>query len=271
MNRYKQLLFLIIPILFMTSCEFISNTFEYRKTAKEFTEALIKEDYDKCVDLFAMEHEMAQNVNVDTMKAGLPNFRELITNNFGEDLEYTLMSAEKKFSTVEGESTPPGATNVLVQIENHEDFGVLKLLFDDSSKKIMNLNTLNVKEKIPNMLPFWLFGILAICIPIFNIYVIRQIKKSKLKRKWLKYLAVLFFNVPAITYSAISGIGIKLLNFQIMLGISFSYMGYMNSMWTFGIPLGAIYWLWKLKNINENDLQEIEFENTEILDSLENE
>jgi len=255
MNRNGQLIILIIPILLLTSCEFISNTFKYRKTTEEFTEALIKEDYDKCIDLFAIEHEMAQSINVDSMKAGLPKFRELITNNFGEQLEYTLMSSEKKFSTLEGESTPPNATDVLVQIKNKEEYGVLKLLFDDSSKKIMNLNMLNAKENIPNMLPFWLFGILVICIPIFNIYVIRQIKKSKLQRKWLKYLAVLFFNVPAITYSAISGIGLKLLNFQIMLGISFSYMGYINSMWTFGIPLGAIYWLWKLKNFNEKDLQ----------------
>lgn len=271
MNRNNQLLILIIPILLLTSCEFISRTFEYRKTTEEFTEALLKEDYDKCVDLFAMEHEMAQNVNVDTMKAGLPNFRELIINNFGEELEYTLMSAEKKFSTVEGESTAPNTTNVLVQIENKEEFGVLKLLFDDTSKKILNLNTLNVKEKIPSMLPFWLFGLLAICIPIFNIYVINQIRKSNLKRKWLKYLAVLFFNVPAITYSAISGLGFKLLNFQILLGISFGYMGYMNSMWAFGIPLGGIYWLWKLRNRNEEVEERNEIANDEILDNIENE
>ena len=271
MKPINQLLILIIAILLMSSCEFFSNSVEYRKTTEDFMEALINGDYDKCVDLFAMQHEMAKNINVDTMKAGLPKFRELITNNFGEQLEYTLMSTEKKFSTIEGESTPPNATDVLVQIENREEFGVLKLLFDDSSNKIMNLNTLNVKEKIPNMLPFWLFGILAICIPVFNIYVIRQIIKSNLKRKWLKYLAVLIFNVPAITYSAISGIGIKLLNFQIMLGISFSYMGYMNSMWTFGIPLGALYWLWKLKNINDTNPQQSEFEDTDILDNIENE
>lgn len=255
----------------MTSCEFISNSFEYRKTTEEFTEALIKEDYDKCVDLFALEHEMAQNINVDTLKAGLPKIRESITNNFGEHLEYTLMSIEKKFSTIEGESTPSNTTDIFVQIENKEEFGVLKLLFDDSSQKIMNLNILNGKEKIPNMLPFWLFGIVAICIPVFNIYVIRLIRKSNLKRKWLKYLAVLFFNVPAITYSAFSGIGIKFLSFQIMLGISFSYMGYMNSIWAFGIPLGAIYWIWKLKIVDKNEMQQIEIEDDEILDSLKNE
>ena len=268
MNRNNQLLIIIISILTLPSCEFISNTFEYRKTTEEFTNALIKENYDKCVDLFAMEHEMAQNVNVDTMKAGLPVFRERIVDNFGEKLEYTLMSAEKKFSTIEGESTAPNTTNVLVQIENQEDFGILKLLFDDTSKKILNINTLNVREKIPNMLPFWLFGFLAICIPIFNIYVINQIRKSNLKRKWLKYLAVLFFNVPALTYSAVGGLSFKLLNFQILLGISFSYMGYMNSIWSFGIPLGGLFWLWKLRNRSDEKEQNGKNENDEIIDSI---
>jgi len=271
MNRNIQLLILIIPILLMTSCEFIGNTFEYQKTTEEFTKALINEDYDKCVELFAMEHEMAENVNIDTMKAGLPILRELIISNFGEELEYTLMSAEKKFSTVEGESTAPNTTHILVQIENQNEFGVLKLLFDDTSKKILNLNALNVKEKIPNMVSFWLFGLLAICIPIFNIYVINQIRKRNIKRKWLKYLAILFFNVPAITYSAVGGLGFKLLSFQILLGISFGYMGYMNSMWAFGIPFGGIYWLWKLKNRNNKEEENIEVRYDEILNNTENE
>jgi hypothetical protein len=120
-------------------------------------------------------------------------------------------------------------------------------LFDDKSKKILNINTLDVKEPIPSMAFFWIFGLVAICIPIFNIYVIRQIKRSNLKKKWLKYIAVIFLNVPAITYSAVTGIALKLLNFQILLGISFGYMGYLSSFWTFGIPLGGLYWLWKLK------------------------
>lgn len=95
---------------------------------------------------------------------------------------------------------------------------------------------------------FWLFGLIAICIPIFNIYVIRQIKRSDLNNKWLKYIAVIFLNVPAITYAAVNGLSFKLLNFQILFGISFGYMGFLNSFWSFGIPLGGLYWFWKLKH-----------------------
>jgi hypothetical protein len=111
----------------------------------------------------------------------------------------------------------------------------------------LNINKLDVKQPIPSMTIFWLFGLLTICIPIFNVYVIRQIKKSDLRRKWLKYIAVIVLNVPAITYAAVNGLSFKLLNFQILLGLSFSYMGFFNSFWTFGIPFGGLYWIWRLR------------------------
>ncbi len=113
---------------------------------------------------------------------------------------------------------------------------------------------LEVKEPKPNMLLFWLFGIFPLAVLLFNIYVILKIKKSKLSKKWLKYLAVLFFNVPAITYAAVGGLSFKLLSFQIFFGIGFTMMGYLGSVWTFGIPLGGIYWLWKLNQHKERQI-----------------
>ncbi len=204
-----------------------------------------------------MEHEMAKNTNIDTMKMGLANFRQPIVNNWGTELEYSFMKSEKKFSTVEADNTPPNTTLVLVEFNNQKEFGVLQVLFDDNSGKILNIKTLDVKAPIPSMTLFWLFGLLAICIPVFNIYVIRQIKRSNLKKKWLKYIAVIFLNTPAITYAAVNGLSFKLINFQILLGVSFGYMGYLNSYWTFGIPLGGLYWFWKLRQ-QKNEVTEPE-------------
>ena len=241
----------------LTSCEFISNTFKYKETTKEFIENLLKEDYDKCVAFIAMEHDMAKNTNIDTMKMGLQNFRQRIVSNFGTELDYSFMKSEKKFSTVESENTPPNTTVVLVEFSNKNEFGVFKVLFDDASKKILNINTLDVKEAIPSMIIFWLYGLLALCVPVFNIYVIRQIKRSNLNKKWLKYIGVILLNVPALTYAAVGGFSFKLLNFQIMLGISFTYMGYLNSAWTFGLPLGGLYWFWKLKQKSSPKVEQL--------------
>ena len=87
--------------------------------------------------------------------------------------------------------------------------------------------------------------------------MIRRVKRSSLERKWLKYIAIFFFNTPAITYSAVSGMSFSLLNFQVLLGLSVSFMSYVGSFWSFGIPLGGIYWLWKIRRRNEelNDLE----------------
>lgn len=255
MNRTNLIVLTILTASLLTGCDFIKNTLTYKDKTKEFVEVLIKEDYNKCVDLMAMEHEMAKNTNIDTLKMGLANFRQLIVNNWGTKLEYSLRKSEKKFSTIEADNTPPNTTLVFVEFNNQKYFGVLQVLFDDNSKKILNIKTLDVKAPIPTMTYFWLFGLLAICIPIFNIYVIRQIKKSELKKKWLKYIAVIFLNVPALTYATVNGFSLNLLSIQILLGISFGYMGFLNSYWTFGIPLGGLYWFWKLRQRKNEQLE----------------
>ncbi|UZD24188.1 hypothetical protein PBT90_12415 [Algoriphagus halophytocola] len=260
----KRTLLLFLTLTILSGCEFISNTFDYKDKTEEFVEALLQENYDRCVELFAMGHEMARNTNPDSLKAGLGNFRNLVVDNFGSELDYSLMKSEKTWSTIEENNTPPNTTVVLVQFSNETHFGVFKVLFDDQTKKILNINTLDVKEQIPNMTLFWLFGLIVICVPIFNIYVIRLIKKSDLKKKWLKYIALVFFNVPAITYSAVGGFSFSLLSFQILLGMSFNYMGYLNSAWTLGIPLGGLYWLWKIKTRKPNeDVEQVELDKTE--------
>lgn len=247
MIKSKHILLTLLTASMLTSCEFISNTFQYKDTASQFIESLLEEDYDKCVDYMAMEHEMAKGTDIETMKTGFKNFRESIVSDFGTELTYSFMKSEKTFSSEESKNTPPNTTVVFVEFSNNKEFGVFKVLFDDTSKKILNINKLDVKRPIPPMTIYWLYGLLALCVPVFNIYVIRQIKRSDLKKKWLKYLGVIFLNVPAFTYAPVEGFSFHLLNFQFMLGISFSYMGYLNSAWTFGLPLGGIYSLWKVK------------------------
>jgi len=247
MKTINKILITILISSLLTSCDFINNSFTAKDKTKELVDAVLQEDYDKAVGYLAMDHEMAKDTDIDKMNAGLVEFREMIVKNFGTELDYTFMNTEKKFSSEEQENTLPNTTVALIQFSNGKDFGVFNVVFDDESGKILNINALDIKEPIPSMAIFWLFGILAICVPIFNIYVIIKIKRSNLRRKWLKYVAIIFLNVPSITYAAISGLSFKILSFQILLGVSFSYMGFLNSYWTLGIPLGGIYWLWKLK------------------------
>lgn len=235
-------------ILSLISCDFINDSMTYKDKTKNFVDALMSKNYDNCIHMMAMDHESAKNTNIDSLKLGLEQFRAVIGSDFGDNnFEYSLMKSEKRRSTIKSENTPPNTTLALVEFSNEKDLGVFQVLFDDKSKKILNINTLEIKKPKPNMTLFWLFGIFPLAVLAFNIYVITQIKKSNLTKKWLKYIAVIVLNVPAISYAAVDGISFKLLNFQILFGIGFSMMGYLGSVWTFGIPLGGIYWLYKLK------------------------
>lgn len=248
----KKTIILVFTLSALVSCSFISNMFTYEDTTKNFIDALLSEDYNKSLEFMSLESEAFKNANLDSLKLGLAEFRKIIDSNFGDDLTCKFITANKTFSTVEEESTAPNTTKAQVEFSNDKEFGVLEITFDDTNNKILYIQTLDIKEKVPNMTFFWIFGFLALFIPVFNIWVIRKIKKSDLPKKWIKYVAVIFLNVPAVTYSAINGLSLSLLSFQILFGISFSYMGYINSIWSFGLPLGGIYWLWKLSR-KEND------------------
>lgn len=266
----KKISFLVSTFLllgFLTSCDFINNSLEYKETTKELVNDLLKKDYDNAVKLFALEHVSFAGTPSDTLKSRLPAFHDLLVSNFGEHVEFSFMAAEKKWTSSEGDqnlvadrlAAKSPTTTVMMQISNDKEFGVLKFLFDDISKKVITVQILEINEPIPNMLKFWLFGLLALCVPIFNIYMIIRVKRSQFKKKWPKYLAILFLNVPAITYNAISGLSFGLLSFQILFGVSFGYMGYINSTWTFGLPIGGLYilnQLYKGKDKPVRDMRE---------------
>ena len=246
MKKLKTVLLFILIISSLSSCDFIKNSITYKSTTEAFVENLIQENYDESLNYMALDHKGFKLINRDTLKRDLKNLKQVIVNNFGEELNYRFVTAEKTFSTTENEGTAPNTTKAQIQFSNEEYFGVFELIFDDNSNKILNIETLNIKEPIPNMLFFWLFSIFPISILLFNIFIIRLIKKSELPKKWLKYISVLIFNVPTISYNAVSGLSISLFSFQVLFGFSFSYMGYLGSIWAFGIPLGGLFWLWKL-------------------------
>lgn len=242
----KKILILIFTLSLFTSCDFVNNILTYKDTTEGFVESLKEGNYQKSLSFMATDHDIYKNTNIDSLKLELVNFRKSIVDSFGTELNYKFVTANKTFSSVEGKSTAPNTTLVKIEFSNDTEFGVFEISFDDHSNKILHIKTLDLKEKIPNMIWFWLFGVFAICVPIFNIWIIRRIKKSNLKKKWLKYIAIICLNVPAISYNSIHGLSLSIVSFQLLFGISFSYMGYLNSVWTFGIPLGGIYWLWKL-------------------------
>jgi len=253
----------------LSACDFINNTLKYKASSKEFVYTLLKEDYNASIAFMAAGPETG---SIDSLKKGLSDIREVIVKNFGTELEYTLMGSEKKISTIKEENTPPNTTVVTLQISNKKEYGVLRFVFDDTSKKILQVNVLNYREPVPGSTFFWLFGVFAITIPAFNIYIIRRIKRSNLTKKWLKYIAVMVINVPSFTCHTNGAITFSLVSFQLMFGFSFSYMGYLNSFFSFGLPLGGLYCLYLLmkKEDEESFNQPETLNHTELITEIDN-
>ncbi len=250
---HLKLSILIIGLMLLAGCGLINKSEIYRSRTTVFIEALMKGDYDKCTEQLALESSLAKGTNIDTIKMGLKKFRTELARDFGTKLEFSSMEIKKKRSTKKAESTPPNTTLVLMEFENEKYIGVLKLLFDDTSDKIINISAVDVKTPKPNMLPFWLFGLLPLTVLAFNIYVIRQIKRSTQTKKLRKYLAVAMLNFPSVSYGAVSGISIKVLYFQFLMGVGASFTGYFGSVFTFGLPIGGLYWLIALKRHKDRE------------------
>ncbi|MET3980743.1 hypothetical protein ABIB62_003346 [Mucilaginibacter sp. UYP25] len=247
MRKYLIVAIAIITIAFVSGCSFLANQKKFNDSSKLFIENLLHKDYDKCIDMLAFNP--AKPPNRDSVKAGLDGFRNTIVRNFGDKVEYSFIKSEKTYMTGGG-GTPPNTTLVYTQYHNDTEFGIIQGLYDDETGKILNIKTLEIREKIPSMLPFWLLGVVAICVPAFNIYMLVKVRRSDMRRKWMKYLTIIILNIPAITFNAVHGLSIKYLSLQVMLGFGFNISDYLSSYWIFGIPLGGLIVLLKLKSGN---------------------
>jgi len=246
MNILKILLIVGLVLGLFVSFNLINDTSKYEDSTEEFVESLLDKNYDKCISLMATNHEIAKSSNIDTLKLMFLDFRQTIVNNFGEELEYTFIKTDNNQISFSDNSLKLNTTIAYIEFNNKKNLSVFEVVFDNNTNKIINIQISNFKTSIPKMTYFWLFGLLAICIPIFNIYVIVLIKRSDLKKKWLKYIMVIFLNVPSLTYMAVNGLSFKLLNFQFLMGVSFNLMGFINSYISIGIPIGGLYWFWNL-------------------------
>lgn len=248
--KYLKLSFILFVLSFFTSCNLLVDSSSYETTTSAFVEALKQDDFDTCISLMQLENTQGQRLHADTLRVEFDHFKKLLHHSFGEKpYEYNFVKWQKNIYSNQDykDHTPPNTTRVFIEFNNGNELGVFQLLFDDSTNKILDIRTLDIKVEKPDIYLFWLSAIIPIIVLLFNLYVIREIKRSKLSKKWIKYLAVILLNVPSFTYAAIGGLTVNFLSFQLLLGVGFSGNGIIESAWTIGIPLGGLYWIWQLK------------------------
>lgn len=241
MNR---ILFLLVLIVFTNGCSFLNSSSEGYDNAISQINAIVSGDFDEAISYFDID--LSDTTQINQLKRGIPNIQRAIIENFGTDYDLSFSKSDKsyKYSSADGSSVEP--LKIKIQIKNDTHFGIIEATINEQNNKIGYINLLNYKEEIPSYLLLYVAGLIAIGVAALNVLAIRRIRKSNLKKKWLRIIGVLMFNVPAITLTALGHLSIDI-SFQIMLGIGFSATGIDETLVTFGIPIGSILTLIMVK------------------------
>lgn len=255
MKRILVYVFAVVLTGCIYSCNLTGNASDpanvnYTKTTATFTNALIDSNYSVCINLINMTPSQKSG-DLRAVKVGLDSLRAKVSRNFGRGLEYSFMNAQSQSTDNMTFAIPANTTLVSVEFRNSKDIGVMQVLFDNASGKIDNIQSLNVRQPIPNMTKFWLFGLLALLVVIINITAIILVLRSKLKLKWLYCIVIFVVNAPSIQYGAAPGLSFKLWSDQYLMGVDFQKIGYLGSFWTIGIPIAAIFTICKLLFFNK--------------------
>lgn len=244
MNR---IFYSLIFLTFATSCSFLNSTSEGYENAVSQINAITKGNFDEAV--FYFDIDMADTAQVNQLKRALPRIQNAITENFGTDFDLSFAKSDKKFSfsTEDETESVVEPLKVKIQIKNETYFGIIEATINEKNNKIQYINLLNYKREIPSYLLLSLAGLIAIGVVAVNIMAINKIRKSQLKRKWLRIIGVVVFNVPAITLTALGHLSIDF-SFQMLFGVGFSATGIDETMVVFGIPIGSIITFITIKN-----------------------
>ena len=205
---------------------------------------------DNSFNQFAFEHEGLKNIDKEHLKDGLYQLRQSLIASYGTNVKFEFLGANKTINSTANQVPNTTILNLLIKNDTH--FSTVEFLYDDSSKKILNVNPNFTKYSNPSFVVYYILFVLGLLVVAFNIFVIVKIKKSTMKLKWLKYIAVIFLNFPMISYDLINGFDYKILHFQ-LLGFSFDSVGTYFSSLGICIPIAAIYWLWKIQKLKKDE------------------
>ena len=111
------------------------------------------------------------------------------------------------------------------------------------------------KKTVPDKSNVYMFGFFAIIVLSFNIFTIWKVVKSNLVRKWKWVIAIVFLNYPVLVYSITEGPFINWKNIQILCGVSYSLADIDEMRVSIGLPIGAIWVLYKLYSKKSNEVQ----------------
>jgi len=241
---------LLIIIVSFSSCNFFENHFSAKKKSLEFVEALLCDDFAKCVDLMPIASH--PELSKDTMVAQMRQFKKNLDNRMGLNLKPTFLnSLTDKNATVD----PPVIHEFgVVQLANDTCYAKFQVRFDNTTGQVDNIELVSINT-VPEKSNLNVFGFFALIVLSFNLFTIWKVVKSNLVGKWKWIIAIVVLNYPTFIYSVTQGPFISWKNIQALFGVSYSIADFDEMKVMIGLPIGAIWVLYKLHGKNSSELQ----------------
>lgn len=241
----KSVILITSLFLLLGFGSFGQNKSDIQGVSKAFIESIVKGNKDACLDLMTIENAEQK----DSVMRKLDELQYRVMNEFGRDPQVKPLGYNEPLFLfgLDNIRNPNAYSKVsFIQIEYHTRFSVFQLAFNEGNK-IVSFGMLNEIYIKPNS-KLWFVGIpVMLLVLTFNIYVIVKVYKSDVTRKWVKYLMVIFLNLPVLGYNALSGVTFQLLGLNLF-GVSFGFGNYFTTYWSIGVPIGAIIVLWRIKS-----------------------
>lgn len=231
---------LLLFIISFSSCNFFESYFSAKKKSLEFVDALLADDFAKCVEL--MPWELYPRMSKDTMQMQFREFKKEMDATFGRNLKPTFLKAvtDKNYT---------GATPIIhelgvVQLANDTCYGNFEIRFDNQTGKVDNIEQL-FKKTVPDKFNFYFFVFLSFIVLSINVFAIWKVAKSNLIGKWKWILAILLLNFPALVYSISKGLFIGWKSI-LLCGVDYTVFDLDDLGVKIGLPIGAIWVFYKL-------------------------
>ena len=248
----KMLFFLIIFSL--SSCNFFENYFTTKGKSLEFINALLANDFAKCVNLMPLE--LYPQANLDTMQMNFRRFKGDLDTHFGTNLKPTFIAI---IHDIDSTVNPPKTRQLgLVQLANNHFYGNFEIRFDNKTGKVDNIEMI-FKKEIPSKTFFNAFAFFALIVSMVNLFAIWKVIKSTLSGKWKWIVAIVFLNYPAYVYPFTKGAYLSWTSFPLVTNVGGHYFFNTDIDETkifISLPIGTIWVLYKLYCERNNQVHE---------------
>lgn len=259
----RKIFLLLLVIFSLVGCSFFN-----KEKSIQLAKCIVEGEYEKVIE--ESDDLIFQQMSRDSLIMGLKTMHDFIQMNLGSEVEYTFIHSERNYKSQMGKGfTGENMDLTVIMLSNGNKSSMLSLLYNRETGKAVYFKVGEAREV--DMSFYWILSSLALLVVAFIIYTIVRVKKSDMKKKWVKYILAVVVNIPLFMVTPVgvkpflflvTSSGVKLSLGVSIMGVGFEYLG-PDSYTKIAFPLGSIIVLYLLRKHNKK-------KETETVEATEN-